>query len=130
MTQPLNSTHAAGWAAIERERRIDHWVARTCGVAWVLTLVLAGAYTVVIGAQAYRVWRLQRVGVLTGADVLGAMTPLLIALGVLVLLVATLSTVGVFLRFRTAALSEIQLRLATLESLLSSTRPSPGSAGR
>jgi hypothetical protein len=46
----------------------------------------------------------------------------MVALGVLALLVASLTTVGVFLRFRTAALGEIQLRLTTLESLLTSER--------
>jgi hypothetical protein len=34
------------------------------------------------------------------------------------LVVATLSTIGIFLRMRTATLSEIQLRLAALESML------------
>ena len=34
------------------------------------------------------------------------------------LLVAVLSTVGVFLRFRTASLAEIQLRLAAVEQML------------
>jgi hypothetical protein len=33
-------------------------------------------------------------------------------------LVATLSTIGIFLRLRTASLTEIQLRLAALEDVL------------
>ena len=41
-----------------------------------------------------------------------------IVLGVLSVLIATLSTVGMFLRQRTASLAEIQLRLAALEELL------------
>jgi len=36
----------------------------------------------------------------------------------LCLLIAALSTVGVFLRQRTASLAEIQLRLAALEDML------------
>jgi hypothetical protein len=47
-----------------------------------------------------------------------AAIPFLITLGVLSLLVATLSTIGIFLRLRTASLSEIQLRLAAREDLL------------
>jgi hypothetical protein len=39
-------------------------------------------------------------------------------LGELSLLVAVLATVGVFLRFRTASLAEIQLRLAALEGMV------------
>jgi hypothetical protein len=36
----------------------------------------------------------------------------------IILLIAALSTVGIFLQVRTANLAEIQLRLATLEDLL------------
>ena len=44
--------------------------------------------------------------------------PLITVLGVLSFLVAVLSTVGVFLRFRTASLAEIQTRLAAMEEML------------
>ena len=37
-------------------------------------------------------------------------------------LIATLATVAVFLRLRTASLSEIQLRLAALEEMLADER--------
>jgi hypothetical protein len=43
-----------------------------------------------------------------------------VVLGVLSLLIAVLSTVGIFLRLRTASLTEIQLRLAALEQVLAS----------
>jgi uncharacterized membrane protein len=43
-----------------------------------------------------------------------------VVVGVLGLLVAILSTVGIFLRLRTASLSEIQLRLAALEEMIAS----------
>lgn len=45
--------------------------------------------------------------------------PLVWVLGTVSLLVATLSTVGVFLRFRTATLGEIRLRLTALEQMVS-----------
>jgi len=57
-------------------------------------------------------------------DVFWSAMPLLIVLGFLSVLIATLSTVGVFLHLRTASLTEIQLRLAALEDLLAS--PSNG----
>jgi hypothetical protein len=44
--------------------------------------------------------------------------PFLGALWTVCLLVATLTTVGVFLRLRTSSLSEIQLRLSALEEML------------
>jgi hypothetical protein len=89
-----------------------------CGIAWGLTFVLTACYAALVARQVFEALRRQQVGVATGAEVLNAATPLLIALGVLALLVATLSTVGMFLRFRTAALGEIQLRLAALEAML------------
>jgi hypothetical protein len=45
--------------------------------------------------------------------------PLLTVVGMLSALVATLSTIAIFLRLRTSSLSEIQLRLAALEDILS-----------
>ncbi|HET8650890.1 MAG TPA: hypothetical protein VFL95_12670 [Gemmatimonadales bacterium] len=62
--------------------------------------------------------RLHAVGVVSSGPFWAAAIPFLITLGVLSLLVATLSTIGIFLRLRTASLSEIQLRLAALENLL------------
>lgn len=44
--------------------------------------------------------------------------PLIAVVGVLSLLIATPSTVGVFLRLSTASLAGIQLRLAALEDML------------
>ena len=46
--------------------------------------------------------------------------PLFTTLLMLSVLIATLSTVAIFLRLRTATLSEIQLRLAALEDMLAS----------
>jgi hypothetical protein len=54
--------------------------------------------------------------------VFGSAMPLFIVLGFLSVLIATLSTVGVFLRLRTASLTEIQLRLAALEEMLRSRK--------
>jgi hypothetical protein len=51
-------------------------------------------------------------------EVISTLMPLVAVIGFVSLLVAVLSTVGVFLRLRTASLSEIQLRLAALEGML------------
>jgi hypothetical protein len=44
--------------------------------------------------------------------------PFVWVLGAISLLVAVLSTVGIFLRFRAASLAEIRLRLAAVEQML------------
>lgn len=121
MTGGTGAGRERGWDAIDRERRLDRWVRWICGVAWGVTLLLTGCYAALVGWEVLEALRRQQVGAATGEAVLAAATPLVIALGVLALLVATLSTVGMFLRFRTAALSEIQLRLATLETMLSAS---------
>jgi uncharacterized membrane protein len=56
--------------------------------------------------------------------------PFIIVLGVLSVLVGTLSTVGIFLRLRTASLVDIQLRLAALEDMLAGRRTEPGAEVR
>jgi hypothetical protein len=61
--------------------------------------------------------------------VVGMATPLIIALGKLSLLIATMATVAIFLRLRTSSLAEIQLRLAALEDMLAS-RPDAGGPTR
>jgi RNA polymerase sigma-70 factor (ECF subfamily) len=58
------------------------------------------------------------VGGATIGNVLALTMPLIAVTGVLSVLIATVSTVGVFLRLRTASLAEIQVRLAALEQML------------
>lgn len=107
-----------GWALIERERRLDRWIQRICGAAWFVTLALAGFYAILVVGQIREALERHRVGVVGPEAVVTAAVPLVVALGVLALLIAALSTVGVFLRFRTAALGDIQVRLASLERML------------
>jgi hypothetical protein len=127
MSANTTAGKAGGWEAVERERRLDRMVRWICVAAWGVTLALTACYAVLIGNEVIHALRLQRVGAAGVETVMTAAGPLVIALGVLALLVAALSTVGVFLRFRTAALSEIQLRLAALEAMLAaggdSTQP-------
>jgi hypothetical protein len=106
------------WAAIEKEKRFDRLVRRACITAWTVTLVLLVIFGIGSGLAAVQMIRL--------AAAMGGPWPLLLqpalpflgALGTLCLLVATLTTVGVFLRHRTSSLGEIQLRLAALEEML------------
>jgi hypothetical protein len=62
--------------------------------------------------------RAAMVGAVPWMTVLGSAFPGLIILGVLSVLIATLSTVAMFFRLRTATLDEIQLRLASLEEMI------------
>ncbi len=106
------------WALVEDEKRRDRVLRRVSRVAWVATITVVLVYAVITGVQIAHVARLQAVGISTGATVFSTALPLLIVVGVLSLLIATLSTVGIFLRLRTASLLEIQLRLAALEEIL------------
>jgi hypothetical protein len=115
------STAAADtWAAIERERQRDRLVKRLCIATWSATLLLAVLFTVIVGISVAQMVRAAMTGALPWMSAVGAALPLMGFLWTLSLLVSALSTVGVFLRFRTSSLAEIQLRLAALEELLTS----------
>jgi hypothetical protein len=103
---------------LERERRLDRLVRRICIASWSVTFILLLGYAVIVAIQVQHTMRLLDVGMASSLAVIGMVMPLVIVLGIMALLVATLSTVGMFLRFRTAALAEIQLRLAALEGML------------
>ena len=79
---------------------------------------------VMVGAQVAQMMEAYAAGAAPWTAVFWSAMPLLTVVGILSLLIATLSTVGVFLRLRTASLGEIQLRLAALEEMLAS-RPDP-----
>ena len=108
----------SAWDAIDRERRLDRLVKGICIAAWTVTFLLTLGYAALVAAEVRHAMQLRDVGAGTTEAVMDAAMPLVIALGVLALLVATLSTVGMFLRFRTAALGEIQMRLAAMEGVI------------
>lgn len=110
------------WSWIEGERVLDRRVRRVSKIAWIVTFVALLLY----GAQVL-VNVVMMLGNVSGkgyppgelvAVVLDQALPLITVLGVLSFLVAVLSTIGVFLRFRTASLAEIQARLAAMEEML------------
>lgn len=104
---------------IEKEQRRDRFIRRVSVVAWTVTFLIAVIFTVLVAANVAQMAKAARVGAVSWSAVAGVAMPLIIVLGFLSLLIATLCTVGIFLRFRTASLTEIQLRLAALEDMLS-----------
>jgi uncharacterized membrane protein len=120
MTTPSSSASAKVWQAIESERRRDRVLRRVSLTAWAATIFFALVLAIIVCVHVAQLARSARVGVVTWTTVVGATVPLVIAFGLLSVLIATLSTIGIFLRLRTASLAEIQLRLAALEDLIAS----------
>jgi hypothetical protein len=108
------------WAAIENEKRRDRLIRRMATAGWSVTFVLLLIVGVFTGLSVSHTVRLAVVGVVPWMSVFGVALPFVIVCGVVSLLIATLSTVGVFLRMRTTTLNEVQLRLAALEQVLAS----------
>lgn len=120
------SASTGAWALIETEKRRDRLIRRVSITAWTVTLVLVLLFAVMTGAQVAQMIEVVGAGAAPWTVIFWSAMPLLVVLGILSLLIATLSTVGIFLRLRTASLAEIQLRLAALEDMLGSR---PDSAG-
>ena len=113
-------TRADVWATIEKEKRRDRFIRRTSVVAWTGTFAIVLVYAAIVVARVMDMMRLTAVGMVRPGAALEAAVPLVTVLGLLSVLVATLSTIGIFLRLRTASLIEIQLRLTALEDMLRS----------
>jgi hypothetical protein len=118
MTTPNSSSTASAWDLIDAEKRRDRFLRRVSTVAWTVTFVIAGLFAILTGLSVAQMVK----GVLTGGlpwmTALGVAIPFFTVLLTISVLVAALSTVGIFLRLRTATLTEIQLRLAALEEML------------
>jgi fumarate reductase subunit C len=108
------------WAAIENEKRRDRFIRRVATAAWSVTFALLLVLGVFAGLSVREMVRAAMVGVLPWMSVFGAALPFVVVCGVVSLLIATLGTVGVFLRMRMTTLSEVQARLAALEQMLAS----------
>jgi hypothetical protein len=103
---------------LDQERRRDRLIRRLCIVSWTVTILLVLVFAAMVAVPLIQMLRAFGGGMFTWSAVIATAMPLVGALWTLSLLVAALSTVGVFLRFRSASLAEIQLRLAALEDLL------------
>ena|SRR5687768_7675969 len=117
------------WALIEVEKRRDRLIRRVCVAAWAVTFGIVLLFAAFAAVQVAQFVGPASRGEVPWAIVFGSAMPFIIALWTLSLLVATLATIGVFLRFRTSSLTEIQLRLAALEDMLAS-RPDAEPARR
>lgn len=113
------------WDAIDAEKRRDRFLRRVNFVAWGVVCAIALLYAIAIGVIV--VWAIKRSAVGAGSvlDVLPMLLPLVQVIGLVCLLIAVLTTIGIFLRLRTASLAEIQLRLAALERMLASEPDAP-----
>jgi fumarate reductase subunit C len=108
------------WAAIENEKRRDRFIRRVATVAWSVTFALLLVLGVFAGLSVSQMVRAAMAGQLPWMSAFGIALPFVVVCGVVSLLIATLSTVGVFLRMRTTTLAEVQARLAALEQMLAS----------
>jgi hypothetical protein len=126
MTDSTRTASERAWAAIEEEKRRDASIRRIGKIAWGVTLLVIVIYAFITGASVWQFLRLMNVGAMSWPAVLAAITPFVQIVLALCVLVATLSTIAVFLRLRTASLSEIQVRLAALEEMLAAQGGSLG----
>jgi hypothetical protein len=111
------------WALLDEEKRREAVLRRISKGAWTTAFLVVLAFTIIWAV--YIVQMVQFTGLSRLPDrenIIHAAIPLFVALGFMSVLVATVSTVGVFMRFRAASLSEIQLRLAALEDVIMSER--------
>jgi hypothetical protein len=119
MTNPtLSSPSRNAWDLIEAEKRRDRMLRRVSTAAWTVTFVIAGLFAILTGISVAEMVKGAISGGLPWMTVLGVSIPFFTVLLTISVLVAALSTVGIFLRLRTASLSEIQLRLAALEEMV------------
>jgi RNA polymerase sigma factor (sigma-70 family) len=118
LTKQNASASGKVWEAIENEKRRDRLIRRVSVMAWAITFFFVAVLAVMVCAQVVEFAKGAMAGALPWATVFAAAMPLVIVLGLLSVLVATLSTIGIFLRLRTASLTEIQLRLAALEDMI------------
>lgn len=104
---------------IAAEHRSDRTLRRFATAGWAATGLVVLALLVYVALHVR--WMMQ-LAVIPGSNAvamaLGGLIPVVLAIGAFCALAATLATVGVLLRMRTASLHDIQLRLATLEDLL------------
>ena len=99
---------------IDEERRRDAFIRRAAKMAWGVTFLIV---LFLIGLTITQI--VGMTGGNTGLMVIASLAmPLALTLGALSVLVATLCTIGMFLRMRAASLQEIQLRLAAIEQIL------------
>ena len=118
----MNASRESGqsdvWDQIDRDKRSNRTLRRVVIIAWTTVLLTLLVYAGLILFDVARAWQLWSRGAMSSSDVIRFLLPLVYVIGLVSLLIATLSTIGALIRSRTATLGEIQLRLAALESIL------------
>lgn len=119
-TERNRTTELWGW--VEKEKRSDRTIRLISRIAWAVCLVAVVLYGVAVSLRVVGMFEQlnfqdapRTAYFIVAFDTL---LPLIWVLGVFSLLVAVLTTIATFLRFRTASLAEIQARLAAMESIL------------
>ena len=107
------------WATIEAEKDRDRRIQRISRVAWTVTFLALLLVAVSVGWNTWLVLVGAMKGNVSYTQVFRTAMPFIWVLGTVSFLIAILSTVGMFMRLRTASLAEIQLRLAAVEEMIS-----------
>ena len=94
------SAYDATWSAIDREKRRDAVVRRTSIAAWAVTFVALLVFAAIMVQRFLMIQRRVAYGVAATFELYESMLPLVAVVGVLAVLIATLSTVGIFLRLQ------------------------------
>lgn len=121
MNDTSDSTMSRAWTRIEAEQRDDRLFRRLTIVGWSVTgtfVLMLVAFGIV---QLRFAMKMAVPGMIPFGAMLPTLVPVVLAIGAFCALAATLATIGLFLRMRTAPLQEIQLRLAALEDMLVQT---------
>lgn len=118
MTESATTPTEEARRLIEQERRRDGTIRRIAKIAWGATFACLLLYGLPVLLVFVRALRLRAVGAVRPDEVIIALIPFVVVVGFLSVLVATLATIGMFVRMRTASLEEIRLRLAALEEMV------------
>ncbi len=108
------------WAMIDKEKKRDRKIKLISTIAWSITLAVLLIYLVFTSIDLAHALKVYHKGAVPFKFVLESIVPFLLITGGLGLIVAVLSTIGMFLRMRTTSLLEIQQRLANLEAMITS----------
>jgi hypothetical protein len=116
----MTEATASAMTLVENERRRDRFIRRVNIIAWSVSLSLVVLIAILVALQVSQFLTGAMEGEVPWAVLIGSAMPLVDVLWKLSLLIATLSTVAIFVRLRTSSLAEIQLRLAALEEMIAS----------
>ena len=116
----MTEATSSAMTLVENERRRDRFIRRVNVIAWSVSLALVLVIGILVALQISQFVGGAVKGEVPWMILIGSAMPLIDVLWKLSLLIATLSTVAIFVRLRTSSLAEIQLRLAALEEMIAS----------